>query len=534
MFAWRPSLVVHLSREFGNLISVGGAKDTTYGICNASAKAGINTYLFLPFPYAQDEITKLNAIGTPLEVTLPMNLGRKGRWTEQAWVHRYGLPNQDNLTLCLVKSDRFSFLFDQGDRIPRDQPYTYSQSVAEQLGEPDLSGKGYTDLFEMNVLLVKATLRAIELFDLAPDLIHCHDTQLGFLPLITQCTTEGFASRLAYVPTLTTVHNLTNYYRGEIEYSELVPSVLGVPEHIVEKLLNGKKFEPLLCAGLFGTALNTVSENYAYELQHTGTDWKFEWLGHRLLGYGIHVEGITNGVDLQEFDPSDPERMNIPAAYDPRKGQFEGKKLCRELLLHELGVESYSNSTAILGSVGRLDFHKGSDILVTDLEILFEQDSDVILAGTGGGYRTQIDVLRRLQARFPERVYYNFTYAFGLGNRIYAGSDFVVIPSRHEACGLTDFIAQLFGSLPIVHSVGGLVKVIDGETGFSYRGDVVELLKKVHEAIAIYRTNRPRIEQMQRQAVQVIADRYTWQYVFEEKYLPLYKRAIEKPHSHLP
>ena len=62
-------------------------------------------------------------------------------------------------------------------------------------------------------------------------------------------------------------------------------------------------------------------------------------------------------------------------------------------------------------------------------------------------------------------------YSTELANRVFAAGDFFVVPSRYEPCGLTDFIAQLFGNIPIVHHVGGLVKVIDGVTGLAYRGN---------------------------------------------------------------
>ena len=69
-----------------------------------------------------------------------------------------------------------------------------------------------------------------------------------------------------------------------------------------------------------------------------------------------------------------------------------------------------------------------------------------------------------------------------MANRVFAAGDFFVVPSRYEPCGLTDFIAQLFGNIPIVHHVGGLVKVIDGVTGLAYEGntpdDLLEALER--------------------------------------------------------
>jgi starch synthase len=86
-------------------------------------------------------------------------------------------------------------------------------------------------------------------------------------------------------------------------------------------------------------------------------------------------------------------------------------------------------------------------------------------------------------------------------------------------------MAQLFGNLPIVHHVGGLVKVVDGETGFSYeKQSVAALCQAVERALHLYATDLPAIRTMQRQAVELIEKRYTWNSV-SKKYLQLYKNA---------
>jgi starch synthase len=76
-------------------------------------------------------------------------------------------------------------------------------------------------------------------------------------------------------------------------------------------------------------------------------------------------------------------------------------------------------------------------------------------------------------------------YDPALASLIYAASDFFLVPSTYEPCGLTDFIAQLMGSIPLVHHVGGLVKIRDGETGFSYQHQSRQAL-----AAAVERTSR--------------------------------------------
>jgi starch synthase len=114
-----------------------------------------------------------------------------------------------------------------------------------------------------------------------------------------------------------------------------------------------------------------------------------------------------------------------------------------------------------------------------------------------------------------------------LANKVYAAGDFFLIPSRYEPCGLTDYIAQLLGNLPIVHRVGGLVKVIDGQTGFSYNDNVSTVLAAtMSRALMIYRQDPDRIRAMQRAAVERIIHYHTWEKV-KDAYLSLYQQAMQ-------
>ena len=113
-----------------------------------------------------------------------------------------------------------------------------------------------------------------------------------------------------------------------------------------------------------------------------------------------------------------------------------------------------------------------------------------------------------------------------LANRIYAAGDFFLIPSRYEPCGLTDYIAQLFANLPIVHHVGGLVKVVDQETGFAYQEhSSAALMGAMQKALQIFLNRPDEISRMQVKAVKTIHKKYTWEKTVKH-YLALYEKAI--------
>lgn len=111
-----------------------------------------------------------------------------------------------------------------------------------------------------------------------------------------------------------------------------------------------------------------------------------------------------------------------------------------------------------------------------------------------------------------------------LANLIYAAGDFFVIPSRYEPCGLTDYIAQLFGTVPVVHHVGGLVKVLDGQTGIAYAEGTAEALHgALVRALNVFE-DKTAMREMQRMAVEVIQEKYTWSVVMKQ-YMELYTKA---------
>ena len=177
--------------------------------------------------------------------------------------------------------------------------------------------------------------------------------------------------------------------------------------------------------------------------------------------------------------------------------------------------------------IGRLSDQKGIDILIEAVSLFLAEEPEAqILCLGNGGEREEADLARA--AADPNnigRVCFLKGFNSRLANKVYAAGDFFVIPSRYEPCGLTDYIAQLFGNLPIVHHVGGLVKVVDGETGIGYQDNSPENLSKaMHRAARMYR-DKKLIREMQRAAVEKIDQHYTWNEVMK-KYVDLYKQAF--------
>ncbi len=532
----QPSIkrVVHVSREYGALAGAGGIKDVVEGLAKASAVLGIDTHVFLPF-YRLTEENAEPALKETWSFPVPMHYPTERRFEH---VTILSAELQPHLHAHLVKTDRYRWLYEEVGGIERRGIYQYTEQEARALGRPGLKGQGYSDFFAMNVLLVKATLGALGRMSDKPDVIHCHDGHAALLPVLAQASTEGFDPFLGFVPSVLTIHNAGIGYHQEVADIEFAASICGLPREVVHGCLFDGKFDPLYAGGLFCSRLNTVSENYAHELQHSGKDAATGWLGHALASQGVELVGITNGVDVEKYDPKNAV-PGLPAAFDPRSGDLSGKEICKKITLGTVagkdlplnvraeGACPYHPDVPLVTFIGRLEKQKGVEVLADALEDLFAADEDVLFLALGTGAPDAEARFRHLADRFRGRVCIALGYNPALADQIYAAGDFLLIPSQYEPCGLTDFYAQLLGNIPLVHRVGGLVKTVDGRFGLSYVGGKAELLECLRRALAMYREKeKATMRRIQADAASNVHKNFTWAKVLEKKYLPLYNEAI--------
>ena len=525
-----------VSREYGDLAGAGGVKDVARQLAETLAKwSGRNVRVVLPFygfihphEFGFDLLEDPRDPGRPLEFVVDMNYGTQ----ERAERCRVWTRKESRVTLYLVESERFR---------EKNGVYTYTEKDVDTENR-SMYGRGHYDYFAMNVLLQKSSLELMILLDEHPDVIHCHDGHTALMPaLIHEC--QGWRSYFRHTGCLVTIHNAGVGYHQEVADLSFAQAITGLPWREITGSRLAGKFDPFLCAGRHAI-VNTVSENYARELQETDSDIMTDWLGHTLLQNGVKLEGITNGIAPDLFNPSFPEKVGISAAFAPESKDDEallGKRTCREVLLAQLASHSPLAGTTQYGSVqtgldgplftfiGRLSDQKGVDILLDAMQgfMVEAKTAQLVLLGSGSDeYESRIMSLTS-QFNGNGRICFLRGYNPQIANMIYAAGDFFVIPSRYEPCGLTDYIAQLFGNLPIVHHVGGLVKVVDGQTGLAYQFNSVDNLRRcLHRANDLF-TDKVRLRTMQREAIRLIRGKYTWEVIMQE-YLKLYKRAIER------
>lgn len=345
-------------------------------------------------------------------------------------------------------------------------------------------------------LLSKALFPLLKHLNLSPDILHLHDwhTAAAAVELLEQRSADPFFHKTCSV---LTIHNVA--YQGIFEKGGI--NWLG---------------EGIRCAD-FVTA---VSPTYAQEILTpeggAGLDGLLRAKGERLLG-------ILNGLDTAILDP-----MNdafIPENYN-RQTVHAGKGLCKRALQQELGL-SVHPEIPLIGMVTRLVEQKGLDLMLPVMNLLMGRPAQWVILGSGEpGYEA---VLREMNPRYKNFVAY-IGFNLSLAQKIYAGSDMFLMPSRFEPCGLGQMIALRYGTVPIVRATGGLADTVTDirsdailGNGFSFEPyQSSALLEAVDAALAYYKDG----DAWQRLVQTGMAEDFAWE-GSAKKYREVYRHLVQ-------
>lgn len=282
-----------------------------------------------------------------------------------------------------------------------------------------------------------SVFEVVKRFNLAVDVLHCHDWQSGLVPLFNRLKMQN------RYRTVMTVHNMG--YQGT--FPGVVAPEIGIPWDIyTPDCVEFWGQVSFLKAGLvYSDRVTTVSPRYAREVLSPemgyGMDGILRSLGHRF-------SGILNGVDYTQWNPAtDPFTVAHYSA-----DNMEGKSENRASLLAEFGLTEKGGP--LYGVVGRLAYQKGYDLLAGIIPDIVAQNGMLVVLGTGE--RAVEEMIQSAAAGFPDSVSVRLGYSEQLAHMIEAGSDFFLMPSRYEPCGLNQMYSLRYGTIPIVHAVGGL------------------------------------------------------------------------------
>lgn len=319
-------------------------------------------------------------------------------------------------------------------------------------GVYDQGGYAFADNPLRFGFLCKAALEICLSEQWIPDIVHCNDWQTALIPYYLK---EHYAHRpeLARSRSLLTIHN--GEYQGKAAPEWI--HAIGIPAgHFTSTLMEENGLLNLLKCGIMtADAVNAVSPGYRDELLKPETSHGLLW--QYLNQRRDRFSGILNGCDYSRWNPStDPYLPHPFSAKDTA-----GKALCKTELQFRMGLP-VSGEVPLFGMVARLAQQKGFDYLIPALERLLYEDPLLQLALLGSGDPEYGSRLHHLQQRYPHKMSFVNGYDNELSHLIEAGSDFFVMPSLFEPCGLNQLYSLAYGTLPIVRETGGLKDTVIG------------------------------------------------------------------------
>ena len=369
---------------------------------------------------------------------------------------------------------------------------------------PDLyafEGEGYGDNSERFAFFCKAVLEACKLQEFQPDIIHCHDWQSALLPYFLK-KHESQNPFFANTKTVLTIHN--GAYQQHTEAAMLENLGIDGPDFHSNAFEDHGQINLLKGGIAYADKVTTVSQQYAKELL---TELGSHGLAHTLKQRKQDFCGILNGCDYQHWSPFRDKL--IPAKFSPKR--MTGKAKCKQALQNRMELPEQAD-TPLFGLISRLTNQKGFDYLIPALWEFLQHDVQVVLLGSGDQETTR--QLNRLANAFPQKCKFYDGYNDELAHWIEAGSDFFLMPSLFEPCGLNQMYSMKYGTLPIVRAVGGLRDSVTGyrelrekATGFVFDNpDAHELLECMFLATDVY-GNKPVMKQLVSNAM---SQSFTW------------------------
>ena len=370
---------------------------------------------------------------------------------------------------------------------------------------------GYDDDTERFLAFQVAVLDWINRWQHAPDVIHCHDHHTGLIPFMMKYCYE-FQSKLSGIPSVFTVHNAQ--YQGWIGWDKqyLLPQWDSWKWGMLDW---NNTIKPMASAVKCAWKVATVSHSYLDELKEcaAGLEKLFDYEQGK-------SSGILNGIDTHVWNP-ETDSMIIKN-YD-KELVAKGKQKNKKELAGQFGLDP---DKPLISFIGRLVGEKAADLLPEAIsQAIYQHHGHANFLVLGSGDPELEDRLDQMKHQF--KGYYNsyIGYSEPLSHQIYAGSDFLLMPSRVEPCGLNQLYALRYGTVPMVRNVGGLrdtVTDMNDWQGIGIRFDqpsVWDITYSVGRAIDLYQ-NRQELYNWMRSHMMTID--HSWDYSAKQ-YVELYE-----------
>jgi starch synthase len=475
-----PAEVVHVVAEYAPFARTGGLAEAVAGLAKWQASAGVSVAVIMPlYRSARRKAPTLTAVGRPMSI-------EAGPRTEQFRLLRlYSPPGTPRV--YFIEHDGY-----------------FDRAGLYGSGGQDFGDNGLRFAF-----FARAALSALPRVSRTPLVVHAHDWHAALAPVYLRTHFQGdpYYER---VRSVLSVHNAT--FHGH--FPQEILRLIGLPDSLYDwRFLEWYGRVDYLKGGMaFADAVVTVSPNHAAELRTAVGGFG---LHDAFVALGDRFSGILNGIDQSLWDPE--HDAHLPANY--WIADLSGKRKCKASIQRAFGLPQHRDAP-LVGMTGRLVTQKGLDLVVGNGELL-GTGAQFIFSGHG---EARLEAaLTGLAAHSHQRVGVKVQFSERLAHRLMAGSDFFLVPSLYEPCGLTQMECQRMGTIPIVRRVGGLAdSVEDGVTGFIFDGYTPKaLVDVVRRAVAAYR-DPERWEAMVRAAM--VRD-FSWG-PSAEAYAAVYRRAL--------
>ncbi|MCC5024163.1 MAG: glycogen synthase GlgA [Candidatus Synoicihabitans palmerolidicus] len=412
--------IVHVASEMFPYIKTGGLADVVGALANELARKGHEVTVFLP---GYRSVIEHPDVAPSLRQSLGrLRIEMGNRFMSGDW---QAFSPASNLRVCLVCREEF---FDR--RLP------YGN------GERD-----YEDNYLRFIFFCKAVVEIMRSTDLDADIVHGHDWQAGLLPLLLRAVEQRYRRNLA-MRTVHTIHNIAFqglFWMGSFYRTNLPAELMGI---------DGVEYygqASMMKAGLlFADRVTTVSPQYAREIQTPEFGCGLDGVVQLRVD---DLSGMINGINHKIWHPASDKLL--PANYS--REDLEGKQKCRTELLREEGFDPEYQGT-VFGMVCRLTEQKGVQLVLANQEFFEREDVKLIILGAGD--QRLEEAVRKLCAALPEKVAHHAALDERLSHLVEAGSDFFLMPSMFEPCGLNQMYSQVYGTVPVATRVGGLIDTV--------------------------------------------------------------------------
>jgi starch synthase len=472
--------IIHVAAEFFPYAKTGGLADMVGALATTLADNGHDVSVFIPgyrvvFEHLDTQM--------PMH-TIPLN--------DDGGEVRMFSPRK-NLTIFLICNQKY---FDRN-------------------GIYGVDGQDFDDNQKRYMFFTKSVLEAMRLLKIHADIIHCHDWQTALLPMLLRDAEMRYDVKLAK-KTVFTIHNIA--FQGKFPIQSfnrmnLSDKVLGMGDFEINGQIN------MLKSGiLFADQVTTVSPRYAKEIQTPEFGCGLE--GALAMRVGKLV-GLLNGIDTTVWNPFTDKYL--PANYSA--DDLNGKYTCRKELLKRFSFDPEFNGP-VFGMVCRLTEQKGIDLILANNDFFLGENRLIVL---GSGEQRYEDALQHLMEIAPDKISFCKCFDEELSHLVEAGSDFFLMPSLFEPCGLNQMYSQAYGTVPLVSQVGGLIDtVIDIDelpeegTGLTFSPTASDFRRSLYRALNLF-TEKPRLSAVQKHGMQ---KNFGWAKAVMD-YEQLYLKSIE-------